>query len=175
MLHAGGSPFACDPSPAPVHSHPHRPLASTPQDPAERRFEARLAETGARDPREFYREVLRSLRDTDPDAYREMVERYQSEVVEVLAHTDQDPLLTWLEFGRALADRAAPGTLMLVDGTGRATPAPEVISHGDLLLQVPEDRRTRALPVAIPPEPTPAQRATLDLLVKGRVRLTESD
>ncbi len=150
-------------------------MAPTPQDPADQRFEARLAETGARDPREFYREVLRSLREADPDAYREMVERYQSEVVEVLADTDRDPLLTWLEFGRALAARAAPGTLVMVDGTGRAAPAPEAISHRDLLLQIPEDRRTRALPVAIPPEPTPAQRATLDLLVKGRVRLPESD
>ncbi len=148
-------------------------MASTPHDTADARFEARLAETGARDPREFYREVLRSLREGDPEGYREMVGRYQSEVVAVLAEGDRDPLLTWLEFGRALAAQAAPGTLMRVDGTGRATPAPDAISHQDLLLQVPDDGRTRALPVGIPPEPTPAQRATLELLVKGRVRLPE--
>jgi hypothetical protein len=145
------------------------------QEEADRRYELRIQETGARDPREFYRDILKNLRETDAEAYQEMVERYQAEVVLPLAEGSRDPLLTWLEFGRALAQRAAPGRLMRVDATGRAEPAPEELSWGDLLLQLPDEPRSRALPVGIPPEPTPAQRATLDLLVTGRVRLPDPD
>lgn len=142
---------------------------------ADRRYEIRIQETGARDPREFYRDILRDLRETDVEAYKEMVARYEAEVVLPLAEGSRDPLLIWLQFGRVLAQRAAPGRLMLVDATGRAKPAPEQLSWGDLLLQLPDEPRSRALPVGIPPEPTPAQRATLDLLVTGRVRLPEPD
>lgn len=134
-----------------------------------------MQETGARDPREFYRGILRDLRERDAAGYEELVERFQTEVVVPLAEGARDPLSAWLEFGRALAERSAPGKLVRVDGTGRATPAAPDLSWEDLLLHVPDDRRTRALPVGIPPDPTPAQRATLDLLVQGRVRLPEPD
>ena len=142
------------------------------QKEADRRYERRIGETGARDPREFYREILKELRESDGEAYREMVARHQSEVVLLLEQGKRDPLLTWLEFGRTLAQRVAPGKLLRVDPTGRAMPAPEKLSWEDLLLHVPDERRSRALPVGIPPEPTPAQRATLDLLVKGQTRLS---
>ncbi len=145
------------------------------QEEADRRYDLRIQETGARDPREFYRDILKDLRETDAEAYQEMVARYQAEVVAPLAEGSGDPLLTWLEFGRALAQRTAPGRLVRVDATGRAEPVQEELSWGDLLLHLPDQPRGRALPVGIPPEPTPAQRATLDLLVTGRVRLPEPD
>lgn len=134
-----------------------------------------MKETGARDPREFYRGILKALRENDADGYQEMVDLYQSEVVQPLAQGSRDPLSAWLEFGRTLAERSAPGKLVRVDETGRASPAPQELSWRELLLHVPDDRRTRALPVGIPPEPSRAQRATLDLLVRGRVRIPGPD
>jgi hypothetical protein len=142
---------------------------------ADELFERRVRETGARDPREFYRRLLKDLRGRDEAGYREMAARYEAEVVQPVASGERDPLEAWLSYGRALAERALPGTLVRVDATGRSSPAPGTLSWRDLLLQLPDERRSRAVPVGIPPEPSPAQRATLELLVRGRVRLPEAD
>ncbi len=161
-----------DPSPAPPPSTSPDGLS----DEADRRFAARRSETGARDPREYYRGLLRGLRETDPDAYRTLVERYEAEVVQAIAAEGADPLEAWLAFGAVLAQAVAgPGGLHSVDATGQSAPAAPPLPWDALLLHIPEGkggggRGGRALPVGLPPELSPAQRATVDLLVHGKVR-----
>ena len=47
------------------------------QNRADDLFEEPLKRTNAKDPREFYRERLREMKASDPDAYRAAVEYYQ--------------------------------------------------------------------------------------------------
>lgn len=142
---------------------------------ADRRFAERRAATGARDPREFYRNLLRDLRGTDEAAYREMVALYEAQVVGAVGRGDADPLEAWLAFGLELAVASAgAGRSVVVDGSGRATPL-EGRPHWDqMVLHLPEGRG-RAVPVSLPPELSDAQRAALDLLVKGKVRTSADD
>lgn len=159
-------------SPSPP-SPPSQDLA----EEAERRFAARRSETGARDPREYYRGLLRDLREADPDAYRTLVARYESEVVRGIAAEGADPLEAWLAFGATLAQTVAgPGTLHRVDAAGASAPATSPLPWDALLLHIPNGKKGggrggRALPVGLPPELSPAQRATVDLLVHGKVRV----
>jgi len=137
---------------------------------AEQRFQERLAETGAQDPRPRYRQLLRDLRERDEDAYKACVALYRSEVVRAIALEGRDPFEAWLRFGRELAERLAPGELLRIDELGRAHPAPPDASWEELLLQIPSDPRSRAVPVAIPRSPSRAQQATVELLVDGSTR-----
>lgn len=141
------------------------------QDRADRRFQTALDETGARDPREFYRGLLRELKQQDGDAYEAAVVRWRTEVVEPLARGDGDPLERWLRFGVGLAQELHSGRTVVIDGEGRARPYEPPPSWEGLILHLPDDRKVKAVPVGLPPEPSPAQRATVDLLVKGRNRL----
>jgi hypothetical protein len=141
------------------------------QATADHAFGRRIEETGARDPREFYRRLLRDLRQEDEAGYTEMVRRYEEDVVGPVARGEVDPLEAWLRFGSALAERLHEGRTVVVDESGRATPLSGAPSWEDLVLHLPRGRGMRALPVGIPPEPSAAQRATLELLVQGRVRL----
>lgn len=141
------------------------------QEKSDRAFTRRLEETGARDPRDVYRGMLRDLRAEDEAAYEEMVRRYRVEVLEAIAAGDADPLVVWLRFGTDLAERLHGGRTVVVDGTGRALPLEGAPSWEALILHLPGTRQARAVPLGIPPEPTAQQRATLDLLVNGRVRL----
>jgi hypothetical protein len=148
---------------------------------ADRRFATRRNETGARDPREYYRGLLRDLRGEDPDGYRELVARYEAEVVGAIGTGEADPLEAWLAFGAALATRVAgPGALLSVDAAGAASPADPPYRWDQLLLHLPEGRGRAsggrsgiALPVGLPPELSRAQKATVDLLVHGKVRAPE--
>jgi hypothetical protein len=140
---------------------------------ADQALRTALERTGARDPREFYRELLRELKRKDEDAYRGAVDRWRQEVIEPLARGDGDPLERWLRYGLELARAVEPGRTVIVNDTGRAEPLSSAPSWTDLVLQLPERRKVRAIPVSIPPSPTGPQRATLDLLVQGRVSLPE--
>lgn len=144
------------------------------QAEADRRLEARLEETGARDPREVYRGLLRDLRGQNEPAYRELVAAWESDVLAPTAAGSVDPLEAWLEFGLALAQRLAAGRTVEIDETGRARAPKGPPGWDRLLLHLPEGGKGRALPVVIPPEPTPAQRAAVDLLVRGRVKLPDA-
>lgn len=149
-------------------------MTQSEQSAADAHFARQLGETGSRDPREFYRQLLRELKDADAEAYEEMVNRYRSGVAEPIEKGADNPLALWLSFGIEVANRLHPGRTMVIgeDGRGRSFEPPP--DHRQLLLHLPDDARTRAIPVGIPPEPTPAQSATLDLLVQGRTRLPES-
>lgn len=135
---------------------------------ADRVLEDSLERTGARDPREFYRERLRALKESNPEAYRAAVEYYRETLIPKVASEEGDPLDAWTEYGRTLAETVAPGRTVTIDETGLARPYEP---HGDrLILHLPDDRGTRALLVALPLDLTPAQRATYDVLVAGKQR-----
>ena len=139
---------------------------------AERRLEEALADTGARDPREFYRERLRDLKRADRGAYEEAVEYYREVLVPSVAR-GTEPLPAWTEYGRKLALLAAPGRTVMVDHMGVAEPYVEPVPLDRLVLHLPEARGPagRAVVVGLPVELSRAQRAHYDLLVFGRLTL----
>lgn len=134
-------------------------------------FEKALEERGARDPREFYRERLRELKNRSPDAYEEAVAYYQETLVPRVASGGEDPLRAWLEYGRKLAELCAQGRTVVVDSTGRARPYQAQDGPGLLVLHLPRANKDRPLLVGLPRDLSPAQKATYDLLVAGRQTL----
>ena len=138
---------------------------------ADRRLEAALAASGARDPREFYRERLRDLKESNPDGYRTAVDYYRDTLIPTVASGSMPPMHAWTEYGRHLAEASAPGRTVAVDGTGRAHPyeAPPRPEH--LVLHLPH-APGRALLVGLPAQLTSAQKATFDVLVQGKQKAT---
>jgi hypothetical protein len=128
-----------------------------------------LSETGAMDPRPRYRILLSELKRRDPAAYDEAVSRFRDAVLPSIARRETDPLVAWLEYGRHLAEKLAPGRTLSLDEHGRSSTLAGPPSWKALVLHVPTDTRTRAILIGEPPEPTRAQRATVELLVHGRV------
>lgn len=139
---------------------------------ADRRLEEALAAAGARDPREFYRERLRELKQANPDGYRDAVAYYRDTLIPRVARGDAPPLEAWTEYGRRLAEAAAPGRTVAVDGTGRAHPYDAPAAPDRLILHLPDDPG-RALLVGLPAELTEAQRATYAVLVQGKQKLAD--
>lgn len=137
---------------------------------ADAKLEAALAASGARDPRDFYRERLRELKQADASAYDEAVEYYKTVLLPSVADGDGHPLDAWTEYGRKLATSVAPGRTVAIDGTGRARPF-ERPDRSALILHLPDAKGSRALLVGLPDELTPAQRASYDVLVAGKQRL----
>jgi hypothetical protein len=139
---------------------------------ADQVLEGALEATGARDPREFYRERLRELRQANPDGYREAVAYYRETLIPAVANGAAPPLDAWTEYGRVLAEATTPGRTVSIDTTGLAHPyegpAPE-----RLVLHLPSGKGGKALLVGLPLELSPAQRATFDVLVAGKQRIRE--
>lgn len=148
-------------------------MDSDEQARADERFEKALAKTGAPDPRDLYRRLLRELKAESEEAYVAAVARWQAEVVGPVAAGGEDPLKCWLGFGIALARELHPGRTVVVDDSGRAAPFEPPPSWEALILHLPENRKAKALAMSLPPEMSPAQRATVDLLVQGRNRLPD--
>jgi hypothetical protein len=148
-------------------------MATDPQAQADERLESALAASGARDPRPECREVLRGIRRRDESEYAAAVAEYRESVVRPIAEQGADPIGTWIDFGVRLADRLAPGRTVIVDPAGRAADYAAPPSPSGLILHLPRERAGRAIPVALPAEPTGAQRATLELLAHGRVKLSD--
>jgi hypothetical protein len=147
-------------------------MAEDLQGEADRKLEAALAATGARDPREFYRERLRELKQADRGAYEEAVGYYRDTLVPSVAG-GADPLPAWTEYGRKLAALGTPGRTVMVDATGVAAPYQTPAPQDRLILHLPDGTRGRAVVVGIPTELSRAQRATYDLLVAGKLTLKE--
>jgi len=137
---------------------------------ADRILEEALERAGARDPREFYRDRLRTLKDADPEGYQSAVGYYRDTLIPAVASGEADPLEAWTEYGRTLAQAVARGRTVSIDDSGRAHPY-EGPAGGHLVLHLPDDRGEKALLVGLPPDLTPAQRATYDVLVAGKKRL----
>ena len=137
------------------------------RDRADRRFEEALKQTGARDPRDFYRKRLKELREQDAEAFRRALAYYEERLIPSVAAEGSDPVAEWLEYGRFLAGLSARGTTLQVDPTGVALPYAPPVPRDHLVLHLPDSASAKALVVGIPPELSPAQRATYDLLVSG--------
>lgn len=146
-------------------------MADDLQGDADRKLDAALAATGARDPREFYRDRLRDLKQADTSAYEEAVGYYKGILVPAVAQ-GADPLPAWTEYGRRLAQLTAPGQTVMVDRSGVSEPYQQPAPVDRLVLHMPEPRG-RAVVVGIPAELSRAQRAAYDLLVSGKLTLKE--
>ncbi len=133
---------------------------------ADRIFEEALERTGARDPRQFYRERLLALKGSDPDGYATAVAYYRETLVPDIASGKAEPLGAWTEYGRILAEAVSQGRTVSVDSTGMAHPY-EGPDTERLILHLPKDGR-RALVVALPASLSPPQLATYDVLVEGK-------
>lgn len=136
---------------------------------AEKVLEAALAESGARDPRDFYRERLRELKRVRPEEYQRAVAYYSDTLLPEVAEGRRDPLAAWTEYGRRLAEALAPGRTVSIDASGRAHTF-EGAAPERLILHLPDDNGAKALLVALPRALTPEQRATYDVLVSGKQR-----
>lgn len=137
---------------------------------ADQRFQRALDETGARDPRDFYRERLRAIRDLNRDAFDRARGYFETRLIPAVAEDDSDPVAEWMDYGRVLAELTQQGATVRIDPSGRSHPYARPVPLEDLVLHLPVSVREPALPVALPPELSPAQRATFDLLVKGAKR-----
>lgn len=134
---------------------------------ADRRFDAALRQSGARDPRDFYRERLRTLRSQDERAFRKALDHFENVLVPGIASADSDPIGEWLDYGCLLAALLEPGSAVRIDRSGRSQPYRRPVPVEDLVLHLPTSSRSPAVAVGIPPELSPAQRATYSLLVRG--------
>ncbi|MDH3222870.1 MAG: hypothetical protein OEO23_04075 [Gemmatimonadota bacterium] len=144
-------------------------MESSLQAEADRRFSEALERTGARDPRDYYRERLKELRSSDPQAYQEAVSYYRDTLIPRVADPDSDPMVEWRAYGLEIARLTAPGQTVSVDPTGRAQPFQEPCAEDAMVLHLPDGRGPTALLVGLPPAPSEAQVATYDWLV-GRER-----
>lgn len=135
---------------------------------ADETLEKALAETGARDPREFYRERLRDLKKENSEGYERAVTYYRDTLIPTVAEGRLPALDAWTEYGRMLAEALSPGSTIGIDPTGRSHPY-EGPDSTRLVLHLPGEGG-RAILVALPPELSGAQRATYDVLVRGKQR-----
>jgi len=138
---------------------------------ADARTEAALAAAAIRDPREFYRERLRTLRERDPAAFARAVAYFEETLIPRAADPGEDAVAAWLDYGRYLAELVAPGRTVEIDRAGRATPAGARVSADRLVLHLPHDAREAALLVSLPRDLSAPQRASYDLLVAGRTEI----
>ena len=137
---------------------------------ADRRLQEALESSGARDPREFYRDRLRELKSADASSYSAAVAYYKDRLIPDIADGSVDPLVAWAEYGRMLAESLAPGRTVSIDATGHADPYESPASPDRLVLHLPQNQGVRALLVSLPATLSPAQRATYDVLVGGKQR-----
>jgi hypothetical protein len=141
------------------------------QTRADEAFASALETRGSRDPREYYRERLRELKTQDDQAYQVAVNHYREVLIPGIADNGDDPLRAWMEYGRLLAELSAPGRTVCVDESGKSADYDAETALGMLVVHLPDNSRGRALLVGLPPEPSPAQRATFDLMVQGKKKL----
>lgn len=141
-------------------------------DDLKRRADERLAEAleaaGLADARPVYRQVLRHLRETHPEAFERALRHYEAEVLPALGG-EAEPVATWIAYGAWLAGLTAGGRVMAVRGDGRAAEYAPPYTAGDLVLHVPESAADPVVPLMRSAAPSAAQQATYDLLVAGRV------
>lgn len=139
---------------------------------ADARFEEALEASGARDPRDFYREQLRDLKTRDEEAYEEGVRHFREELIPAVASGEADPLEAWERFGLRLAELTAPGRTVAIDRTGVSHAYEAPSAEERMVLHLPHDRKEKAILVSLPAELSRAQRATYDLLVRGKQTLS---
>ena len=134
---------------------------------ADQRFAELVAESGLPDPRDRYRAWLRELRGADENAFRAAVEYFDSQLVPAVLHPDGDPWSAWTAYGMRLAARLHAGDAVAIDETGKSRPAAANTPLEHLILHLPTSTREAALPIRLPARLSPAQEATVQLLVKA--------
>lgn len=134
------------------------------------RFEAALRDRELSDPRDGYRMRLRALRETRPELFDRATRHYQEEVLPAL-EAGGDAIETWIDYGRFLAELVAPGRIVTIDGTGSARPYAPPLPPRALVLHLPHDHEATTMALAEPIDPSAAQQAAYDLLVRGRLTL----
>jgi hypothetical protein len=127
-------------------------------------------ECGLADVREAYRERLRSLRASDENAFRQATEHYEREIVPRIL-SGHDTIDGWIAYGARLCELTGQGRLVGVDESGRARPYEAPYQAGTLVLFVPGEKGGDVLAAAIPRVMTPAQQATVTLLVDRKLAL----
>ena len=138
-----------------------------PKTRADARLETALQDADQKDPRPYYRDVLKALKDRDPDGFREALRYFEDELTPAVAG-EADPLDAWAEYGMMLARTLGAGRTVELDSTGRARPVEDVRNASGLVLHVPDDTSAPAIVLRFPREPSPAQQASYELLVEGR-------
>ena len=133
---------------------------------ADERFERALQQTGARDPRNFFRDMLRDLKAADAEGFRRALRYFEETLIPTVADEASDPVAEWLEYGRVLASLMVRGRTVQVDATGRARDYARPVPLDALVLHLPENAARPALVLGLPPKLSPHQRASYDLLVK---------
>jgi hypothetical protein len=142
---------------------------------ADRIFREALQHRGARDPREYYRDQLRQLKRSNPQAYRSAVSHYEEELIPAIASGAVEPLGAWLAYGCLIANLVVEGRAIEVDPSGRQHPYEPPVPRENMVLHLPDASGARALAVGLPPSLSPAQQAAFDLLVQGRQRLRDQE
>jgi hypothetical protein len=132
---------------------------------AEARTDAAILNGPYEDPRPVLRARLRYLREEQPAAFTAALEYYEETLLPVVAAADSDPLTEWIEYGRRLGDLTARGKTLEIDGSGRARPFRARAPATGLILHIPDDTSAEALAIAVPREPSEAQRASYALLI----------
>jgi hypothetical protein len=138
---------------------------------AETRLTEAVAALGLADPRPALRARLKQLREERPDAFADAVRHYEEEVLPRLA--EEEPVPAWLDYARHLGQLTANGRLTTIDATGRAVVYRPPLQHAALLLFLPEDTAVTPLVALAPLAPSPAQSATIDLLVNRKLALQD--
>ena len=133
---------------------------------ADRRFAELITHSGLPDPRDRYRGWLRDLRSADETGFRAALEYFDSQLVPAVLHPDGDPWSAWTAYGMRLAARLHPGDAVAIDETGRSRPADATTPLQHLVLHLPASTREAALPIRLPARLSPAQQATMELLVR---------
>lgn len=141
------------------------------RDEADRRFVEALKNSGARDPRDFYRDALRELRKVNSAGYDRAVTYFQDVLIPAIANGESEPLRAWRNYGRLIRELTAPGRTVAIDASGRSQPFESDAPLDLLVLHLPDTKGGRALLVSLPPETSSAQKATYDLLVSGKHQL----
>lgn len=132
---------------------------------ADRRFAELIRGQGMPDPRDRYRDWLRELRGQDEPAFRKALEYFDAELVPAVLDPHGDPWRAWTEYGMRLAQRLRAGSPVAIDASGRSRPADAGAPLEDLILHLPTSTRESALLVRLPARLSPAQEATVGVLV----------
>jgi hypothetical protein len=139
---------------------------------ADTRLDEALERGALRDPRDFYRDRLRLLKELDPAAFDEARRYYEEELIPRVAADDSDPVLEWIELGRKLG---GAGRVVMIGVDGLASDYATPGARDQLVLHLPDDTRTPVLALNVPRELSPARQATYDLLVERKLRIVGPD
>lgn len=145
-----------------------RGMNDSSRDRVDQNLEDAFAARGIEDPRAFYREWLRALRERDARAFEEARRYYETVLLPRITDEGADPVAEWLEYGRRLAELSGAGRLVDIDETGRAKTTTPPLPSGRLVLYLPDSTREPARVVNLPRRLSDAQQATYDLLIEGR-------